>query len=71
MKIAMIQLAPKLKEFDACLLLQIHDEIIVEAPKASVNTVAEIIHETMEGAYKLAVPLVAEVGIGENWLEAK
>jgi DNA polymerase I len=71
MKIAMIQLAPKLKELDACLLLQVHDEIIVEAPKAKVNTVAEVIHETMEGAYKLAVPLLAEVGIGNNWLEAK
>jgi DNA polymerase I len=71
MKLAMIQLAPKLKEHDACLLLQVHDEIIVEAPKARVNTVAEIIHETMEGAYKLVVPLVAEVGIGDNWLEAK
>jgi DNA polymerase I len=71
MKLAMLQVAPKLKEFDACLLLQIHDEIIVEAPKKSVNTVAEVIHETMENAYKLAVPLVAEVGIGENWLEAK
>ncbi len=71
MKLAMLQVAPKLKEFDACLLLQIHDEIIVEVPKAKVNTVAEIVHKTMEGAYKLAVPLVAEVGIGENWLEAK
>jgi DNA polymerase I len=71
MKLAMLQLAPKLKEHGACLLLQVHDELIVEAPKANVNTVAEIIHETMEGAYKLAVPLVAEVGIGENWLKAK
>jgi DNA polymerase I len=71
MKLAMLQVAPKLKEHDACLLLQIHDEIIVEVPKAKVNTVAEIVHETMEGAYKLAVPLVAEVGVGENWLEAK
>ncbi|MGL4608236.1 MAG: DNA polymerase I [Trueperaceae bacterium] len=71
MKLAMIQLAPKLKEHDACLLLQVHDEIIVEAPKAVVNTVAALIHNTMESAYKLAVPLVAEVGIGDNWLEAK
>jgi DNA polymerase I len=71
MKLAMIQLAPKLKEHDACLLLQVHDEIIVEAPKETANTVAEIIHETMESAYKLAVPLVAEVGMGDNWLEAK
>ncbi len=71
MKLAMLHLAPKLEEHGACLLLQVHDELIVEAPKASVNTVAEIIHETMEGAYKLAVPLVAEVGIGDNWLEAK
>jgi DNA polymerase I len=71
MKLAMIQLAPKLKEHDACLLLQVHDEIIVEAPRAVVNTVSELIHTTMEGAYKLAVPLVAEVGIGDNWLEAK
>jgi DNA polymerase I len=71
MKIAMIELSPKLKEHDACLLLQVHDEIIVEAPKDRANTVAEIVHETMENAYKLSVPLLAEVGIGNNWLEAK
>jgi DNA polymerase I len=71
MKLAMIQLSPRLKPFNAHLLLQVHDEIIVEAPEATVGEVAKVIRETMESAYKLTVPLVAEVGQGQNWLEAK
>lgn len=71
MKIAMLQLAENLKDTAAKLTLQVHDEIIVEAPEAKTDKVAKIIQETMQSAYKLDVPLTAEVGVGDNWLEAK
>jgi DNA polymerase-1 len=71
MKLAMIQLAPKLPEHDAHITLQVHDELIIEAPKATANALAPVIQDTMQQAFALRVPLVAEVGIGQNWLEAK
>ena len=71
MKLAMLELYKRLKPFDARLTLQVHDEIIVEASETCLNEVAKVIRETMESAYKLAVPLTAEVGVGKNWLEAK
>jgi DNA polymerase-1 len=71
MKLAMLHLHPKLKAFDAHLLLQVHDELIVETPQENAEQVSKIIHETMENAYELKVPLVTEVGQGHNWLEAK
>lgn len=70
-KIAMLNLAPKLNDYDARITLQVHDELIIEAPTAKTNEVAGLIQTTMEEAYKLDVPIVAEVGIGNNWLEAK
>ena len=71
MKLAMIQLAPKLTELGACITLQVHDELIIEAPEGVTGETGTLIQETMEAAYELDVPLVAEVGVGENWLEAK
>lgn len=71
MKLAMIQLAPRLREEGARLILQVHDELIVEASAKSAERVAGIVKETMEAAYELDVPLVADVGIGDNWLDAK
>lgn len=71
MKLAMLHLHSKLKAFGAHLLLQVHDELIVEAPQDKAEDVSKVIHETMEQAYELKVPLVAEVGQGQNWLEAK
>ncbi len=71
MKLAMLHLAENLKDTGAQLTLQVHDEIIVEAPESKVEEVAKIIKTTMQNAYKLAVPLTAEVGVGDNWLEAK
>jgi len=70
-KIAMLHLAPKLKAHDARITLQVHDELIIEAPEAKTDEVAALIQTTMEGAYSLDVPIVAEVGVGSNWLEAK
>ena len=67
----MLELAPKLREKGAKLLLQVHDELVIEAPEEAVIEVSKEVQETMEGAFEMSVPLVAEVGVGENWLEAK
>lgn len=71
-KIAMVRVAAALRErFRARLLLQVHDELVVEAPAREVDEVAGILRRHMEGVADLAVPLVADVGIGDNWLDAK
>ena len=71
MKLAMLKLAENLEGTDARLTLQVHDEIIVESPANKTSEVAKIIKETMESAYQMTVPLTADVGVGDNWLEAK
>ncbi len=71
MKLAMLRLAPELPHFGARLILQVHDELIVETPEAAANELGPVIKTVMEDAYALAVPLVAEVGSGRNWLDAK
>lgn len=53
------------------MLLTVHDEIVVEAPEKEAKKIAEIVKETMEKAVLLCVPVEAEVGIGENWANAK
>jgi len=70
-KLAMLALIPRLKPTGARLLLQVHDELILEAHEAVADEVAELVREIMESAYPLKVPIVAEVGRGANWLEAK
>jgi len=71
-KIAMVRVAQALQDgFHARLLLQVHDELVVEAPEPETRAVAELMKRHMEGAAALRVPLVASVGIGPNWLEAK
>ncbi|MPN29824.1 DNA polymerase I [bioreactor metagenome] len=52
-------------------LLQVHDELVLEVTEDEVNVVSEIVKRTMENAVELDVPLVAEVKIGVNWAEAK
>ncbi|HQQ77503.1 MAG TPA: DNA polymerase [Thermoanaerobaculia bacterium] len=53
------------------LLLQVHDELVLEAPAALAEKAAALARRTMEGAASLAVPLTVDVGIGLNWAEAK
>ena len=71
MKLAMVKLFPRLEEMGARMLLQVHDELVLEAPKERAEAVARLAKEVMEGVYPLAVPLEVEVGIGEDWLSAK
>ena len=70
-KLAMLEVAPKLAASGSKLLLQVHDELVIEAPRGDAEAVAETVKAAMEGAYQLDVPITAEVGLGQNWLEAK
>ncbi len=53
------------------MLLQVHDELVFEAPEDEVERVRPLVKGLMEGAATLSVPLVVDVGVGRNWLEAK
>lgn len=69
MKIAMVNLAPRLPRLSptARLLLQVHDELVLEVPRHDLEAVASTVKEIMEGAWNLTVPLEAEVKSGANW----
>ncbi|NNG15286.1 MAG: DNA polymerase I [Gemmatimonadales bacterium] len=55
----------------AQMLLQVHDELVLEAPKSEVDQVRTLVKREMESAADLSIPLVVEVGVGPNWLDAK
>ncbi len=70
-KIAMINVDAALKKsgIDARLILQVHDELILEAHRTCAKQAADILKREMENAVPLAVPLSVDIGIGDNWLE--
>lgn len=72
MKIAMINVAKRLSDegLKSKMILQVHDEIVIEALKEEKDKVCEIITESMKNAADLAVTLEVGLGVGENWLEA-
>jgi DNA polymerase-1 len=72
-KIAMVRVAAALREhgLESTMLLQVHDELVFEAPEREVDQLTGIVRSEMEGAARLAVPLIVDVGIGPNWLETK
>ena len=72
-KIAMINVAKRLSTegLAAKLILQVHDELLLEVPLAEVEQVTHILKEEMEGAATLKVPLVADVNVGESWYDTK
>ncbi len=71
-KMAMIAIHKELPTIspDARMLMQVHDELVFEAPKKDAEKVAAFVTETMESVAQLAVPLIADVHIGANWQEA-
>lgn len=73
MKIAMIKVYNELKKggYKSRVILQVHDELLVETEKSELEDVKKILVSCMEGASKLLVPLKVEVAEGENWYEAK
>jgi DNA polymerase-1 len=70
---AMIRVDKALKENypEAQLLLQVHDELIVECPETIASEVAALVSREMEGVAQLTVPLTAEAKWGESWYDAK
>lgn len=73
LKVAMINLDRALTEgnFKSRMLLQVHDEIVLEVPNEELAAVCQLVKETMEAAIELAVPLVADENAGQTWYEAK
>ena len=72
-KIAMIRVSERLtrEKLDAKLILQVHDELIVEAREDLAQTVCNIITEEMENAAMLSLPLSVDAAFGKTWYEAK
>ena len=71
-KIAMINIHKRLETGDwkAKMLLQVHDELVFDVPRTEVESLSALVKEEMENAFVMDVPLVVDLGIGENWLEA-
>jgi DNA polymerase-1 len=72
-KMAMLKVDEEFKRegFESRLLMQVHDELLVEVPEKEVARVMEVLKHEMETAVELDVPLVADVGVGDNWMDAK
>ncbi len=71
LKIAMIRLDEELRRMDAQarMVLQVHDELVLEIPAAELNEVAALVRQVMESAFPLSVPLLVDMEVGENWLD--
>jgi DNA polymerase-1 len=72
MKQAMLRLEEKMAAGDlgTGMVLQVHDELVFEIRKDAASRARELVQAEMESAWKLDVPLVASVGVGQNWGEA-
>ena len=73
MKIAMIRVSQRFEKegLDSRVILQVHDELLIESPEAEVETAARLLKEEMENAVTLSVPMTVETSVGSNWYEAK
>lgn len=73
LKVAMINLDKEIEEagLSTRMLLQVHDEIVLEVPRSELETVKALVKETMESAIALSVPLIADENDGQTWYEAK
>ena len=72
-KLAMVNIARRLSEggYDARLILQVHDELIIETNKACAEQVGQLLKSEMENAVSLSVPLTVEISSGDSWYDAK
>ncbi len=70
-KLAMIRLYEALQKstFEAHMILQVHDELVLEVAKEHVEPVKDLVVDIMSHAYELSVPLKVDVAVGENWME--
>jgi DNA polymerase-1 len=70
-KLAMVRIDKALAGRQSKMLLQVHDELVLESPPEETEAVAHLVKQEMEGVAELTVPLVVETGTGKNWREAK
>jgi DNA polymerase-1 len=72
-KLAMVRIDRVLRESrcETAMLLQVHDELVFEAPPAEVAEVSRMVKREMESVHPLAVPLLVDTGVGDNWRDAK
>ena len=72
-KLAMVRIDSRLREekLQSAMLLQVHDELVFEAPPGETQKLSAMVKQEMEQVYPLEVPLVADIGVGENWRDAK
>ncbi|MEO7985855.1 MAG: DNA polymerase I [Gemmatimonadales bacterium] len=72
-KLAMVRIHRALRDggLGSRMLLQVHDELVFEVPEAEVETMSVLVRTHMEQAAELRVPLVVDIGVGNNWLDAK
>jgi DNA polymerase-1 len=72
-KLAMIRIHAGLEErkLDSRMLLQVHDELVFEVPPEEIDPMRELVRTQMEQVVELRVPLVVDIGVGANWLDAK
>jgi DNA polymerase-1 len=72
-KLAMLRVAESLRreKLKARMILQVHDELVFEVPKKEVEKTGEVVKAAMENAAKIDAPLIVEIGVGENWMDAK
>jgi len=70
-KLAMVRIDSLLKGRKAKMLLQVHDELVLEAPPEEAAELKALVKREMEGVCELAVPLLVETGSGKNWRDAK
>ena len=72
MKLAMVEIHRRFRAegIRSQMILQVHDEVIVDMLREEQEAVIRIVREAMEGVAQLRVPLISEAGVGENWLQA-
>ena len=70
-KVAMIKIHKKMKGMRSKMVLQVHDELVFDAHKKELDDLRAIVSDGMEKAVKINVPVVVDLGVGDNWLDAK
>lgn len=69
-KMAMIRIQPKLTEFNSSIVIQVHDELVLEVPEDNIKPVKSLVKHEMENAMPIGVPIEVKIGTGNNWYSA-
>jgi len=70
-KIAMLRIDKRLAGMKSAMILQVHDELVFDVHESETDNLTELVLTEMQSAMKLKVPLIVDIGVGENWLDAK